>query len=134
MMITLATSAVVLGIVSRPAATYLNRSRTGRAAAVVAGDLDLARSMAMRQRQPVRLSFSVATSQYTLATRSGSTVYKTIALGTASDFHLPTISFSPATVDFYPNGVASSALTVTLTAGSATRRVTLTRVGMIRTP
>lgn len=133
-MITLAVSAVVFSTISRPIATYLGRSRARSAASVVAGDLDLARSIALRQRQPVRLAFNSLTSTYTIQTRSGSTVFRTVSLGTTTDYHVNSASFAPATVDFYPNGVVSSALTVTLVSGTATRKVTLSRVGMVRIP
>lgn len=133
-LVAIAVAAVAMRMVMRPAATYLTRSRTRKAASVVAGDLDLARSIAVRQRQPVRITFTAGTTQYTLGDRTGSTIYKTVALGTASDYRIPSVQFTPATVDFYPSGVASSALTVTLTAGVSTRTVTSTRVGLIRAP
>jgi type IV fimbrial biogenesis protein FimT len=134
LMVAVAVAAIGLRMASRPFATFLSRSRTSKAAAVVAGDLDLARSIAVRQRQPVRVTFTSGSVQYTLGDRSGGTIYKTVGLGTASDYKVPSVQFSPATIDFYPSGVASSALTVTLASGPSTRTVTLTRVGMIRIP
>ena len=134
MLVAVAVAAIAMRMVMRPAATYLTRRRTRNAASVVAGDIDLARSIAVRQRQPVRMTFTAGSTQYTLGDRASSTTYKTVALGTTSDYRIPAVQFSPATVDFYPSGVASSALTVTLTAGGSTRTVTLTRVGLIRIP
>lgn len=133
-MIAMTICAIALAMVSKPASAYLARTRSGRAAQVVAADLELARSMAVRQRQPVRLTFDDVTDTYTLAARNGSTVYRTVSLGKTSDYQLLAAQFSPATVDFYPGGTASAALTVTLGSGSSVQIVTMTRVGLVRIP
>src|SRR5262249_24494121 len=129
----LAVAAIMLRMVVRPVSGYLARSRSRTAATVVASDLDMARATAIRQRQPVRLAFNSTTGQYRIQSRAG-TVYKTVSLGSTSDYHMNTITFAPATVNFFPNGVASSALTVSLVSGTSTRTVTLSRVGQIRIP
>jgi Tfp pilus assembly protein FimT len=133
-MMVLAVSAIGFRVVSRPIGTYLSRSRSRSAAQVIASDLELARSVAMRQRQPVRLSWDATTQQYTIKSRSGASVFRTVSIGATSDYHIASVQFSPASVDFFPNGVASSALAVTLTTGATTRTVTLSRVGLIRVP
>ena len=131
-LVALAVSAVALRMVSRPASTYLARSRSARAASTLAGDIDLARSTAVRLRQPVRLAWDASTSTYTISARNAGTSYKRVSLGAASDYKLPAVSFSAATVDFYPGGTASSSLSVSLGSGTATRTVTVSRVGLVR--
>lgn len=134
MMITLSVASIVLSIVARPATTYVNRTHANRAAIVLAADLDVARSTAVRQREPVRIAFDSLTMTYTISTRNSGTVLKQRALGASSDYKLTTVRFSPAAIDVFPSGISSAALTVTLGGSGFTRTVTMTRVGMVRAP
>jgi hypothetical protein len=61
-------------------------------------------------------------------------VYRSRALGSTSEFKLSSITFSPTTVDFFPGGISSAALTVTVTGSGYSRTVTATTGGLVRTP
>jgi hypothetical protein len=61
-------------------------------------------------------------------------VLRTRVLGTTSDYKLSSVRFTPAAIDVFPNGIASQALTVTLSGGTYSRTVTMSRVGMVRAP
>jgi prepilin-type N-terminal cleavage/methylation domain-containing protein len=134
MMMTLSVSSIVLAIVARPATSYVNHTHANRAAIVLAGDLDLARSTAVRQREPVRIAFDSASASYTISSRNSGAVLRRRELGVASDFKLTTVSFSPAAIDVFPSGVSSAALTVTMGGNGFTRTVTMSRIGMVRAP
>jgi len=134
MIMTLSMASIVLAIVVRPAASFVDHTHANRAAIVVAGDLDLARSTAVRQREPVRIAFDSLTTTYTISTRGSGTVLKQRVLGVASDYKLTTVRFSPASIDVFPSGVSSSALSVTLGGAGFVRTVTMSRVGMVRAP
>jgi prepilin-type N-terminal cleavage/methylation domain-containing protein len=134
MIMTLSMASIVLAIVVRPAASFVDHTHANRAAIVVAGDFDLARSIAVRQREPVRIAFDSLTMTYTISTRGSGTVLKQRVLGVASDYKLTTARFSPASIDVFPSGVSSSALTVTLGGAGFIRTVTMSRVGMVRAP
>lgn len=134
MMITLSVASIVMAIVVKPATSYVNHTHANRAAIVLAGDLDLARSTAVRQREPVRIAFDSLTMTYTISVRGSGVVLKQRALGVTSDFKLTTARFSPVAIDVFPSGVSSAPLTVTLGGAGFARTVTMSRVGMVRAP
>ena len=134
LMTTIAVGAIALLMAMRPAATYIQHTRVNRASAVLGGDLDMARTLAERQRTPVRLAYDSVAGQYTLTNRATGTVLWKRAIGSTSDYNVRTIRFSPALTDFFPSGLASGALTVTLGAGTYSRQVTMSRTGLVRLP
>ncbi len=134
LMTTVAIGAIALLMAMRPAATYIQHTRVNRASAVVGGDLDMARSIAERQRTPVRLAFDSVAGQYTLTNRATGAVISKRAIGASSDYNVRTIHFTPAVTDFFPSGLTSGSLTVTLNAGGYSRQVTMSRVGLVRLP
>jgi type II secretory pathway pseudopilin PulG len=123
-----------LGLITATALPKIGRQirayRLGRAAFVVAGDLENAFSIAGRERKPVRLSLSGGT--YTVADRSGGTVRLTRNLTGDPEYAVATVTFSTSPLDIFPTGVASAADTVTITNGPVSRQVTLTQAGQVR--
>src|SRR6476646_6651885 len=85
-----------LGLITATALPKIGRQirayRLGRAAVVVAGDLENAFSIAGRERKPVRLSLSGGT--YTVADRSGGTVRLTRNLTGDPEYAVATVTFS----------------------------------------
>ena len=134
LMTTIAVGAIALLMAMRPAATYIQHTRVNRASAVLGGDLDMAKSVAERQRTPVRLAYDSTAGQYTLTNRATGVVIWKRSIGSSSDYNVRTIRFSPALTDFFPSGLTSGALTVTLSAGSYSKQVTMSRAGQVRLP
>jgi len=126
----------ILGIVAaaafRPAYRSILHARVNRAATVVAGDLENALTLAARARTPVRLTFYGTTKRYTISRRSSGTVLLTRVLGTDTEYRLGSLSSSATHIDIFPNGIASSGLTVTVESGGYSRQVLMTRVGRVR--
>jgi prepilin-type N-terminal cleavage/methylation domain-containing protein len=104
--------------------------RVGRATVVVAGDMENAFSMAARERKPLRLTLSGGT--YTLADRTGGTTRLTRNLTADPDFGVASMTFSTSPLDVFPSGVASAADTVTLTNGTVSRQITVSKAGQVR--
>lgn len=113
-------------------ATAARHSRVNQAATVVAGDLELAFSLAARQRRPVRISYASGASDFLIADRGSGTVFRRRALTSESEWKLSSVSFSQPAVDVFPNGSASAPLTVALRSGGYSRQVTMSRVGLVR--
>ena len=132
--IALAMGAVAMSMAVRPLSRTLGHERINHAANVVAADLELALSLAGRQRRPIRIVFDSTGVQYQVTNRLDGTVYQVRSLGLQSEFTLSAARFQPATLDIFPSGLASGPLTVTLGSGSYTRQVTMTRAGLIRIP
>jgi prepilin-type N-terminal cleavage/methylation domain-containing protein len=106
----------------------IQRSQVNRATAAVAADLESAFSLAARQRRPIRIS-CCTNGSYTFADRTGGTVRLQRSL---VDYGVTTLTFSTTPVDIFPSGVATSADTVTIGAGSHTRRIVMTSAGLVR--
>ena len=130
----LTVGAILLGVVARPAQGLLERTRAARAAQLVASDLESARATAQRRHRAVRVVFDSSAMRYSIVDRGTGLVVRSRSIGTSSDVKLRGASFAPATLEIYPGGMTSSSLTVTLSAGAASRRVTMSRSGMVRSP
>ena len=129
---------VIIGLMAAvalpPAARWIESGRLDSAQRVVASDLQTALSIAGRERKPVLVTWSAATSSYTITDRASGTVYRTRSLGAGSDLNVGSVAFAPTTIELFPGGVASGPLTVTLTWNGSTRTVTMTQAGLVRLP
>ena len=130
---------VIIGIVVAVAAPRVSRStravKLDRARRTVAGDIQLASVLAARHRQPVRLVRLASGDGYRIESRTTTpTVYVRRDYGATSEFPLSTLSVAPETTYFYPNGIASNALTVTLASDGPSKQVTMTTAGFVRVP
>jgi prepilin-type N-terminal cleavage/methylation domain-containing protein len=127
---------VILGIVSSIAApkisTVIRHQRVNKAAALVAADLQNVFAMAGRQRAPVHLASDAPSQSYTFSDRKSGAVLQTRSLGSTSEYQIGTLTFSPAVVDMFPNGISSAPLTVTIGTGDYTRTVTASTAGFVR--
>jgi len=127
---------VVLGIlatIATPAiARTIQHQRVNRAAAIVSADLQNVFAMAGRQRAPVHLASDATAKTYTFSDRKTGAILQTRNLGRSSEYQLGTLTFVPASVDMFPNGISSSALTVTVGTGGYSRTITASTAGFVR--
>ena len=124
----------VLVTVAMPKVQGIMRtSRVNAAAAIVAGDLGHAFTLASRSRRPVRLECNAAGTGYTITDRDNpADVMVTRSMGSDKDMKITAGNCSAASVDFFPNGLASSAFDITLVSVDDGRLVSMTRVGNVR--
>jgi type II secretory pathway pseudopilin PulG len=113
-------------------AREIRRARANQASAIVAADVEVAFSMAGRQRKPVTLSYVSASKELQIADRATGTVIRRRPLGTGTEWNMDQVTTSGLPVTIFPSGVASGAFTIDLISGSSTRRVSSTRVGLTR--
>ncbi len=113
-------------------ARELRRSRANQAASVVAADLEVAFSMAARQRKPVTVSYVTASKEIRIADRASGTVIRSRPLGAGTEWNIDQVTTSGLPATIFPSGIANAAFTIDLTSGSFTRRVSSTRVGLTR--
>jgi Tfp pilus assembly protein FimT len=127
---------IMIGLIVKIAVTKTSRimrhERVNRAAQVVVQDLQNGFAMAGRQRAPVRLTFTPGTKTYQFADRSTGTVYMKRVMGSGSEYQLSSLASSATTVDVLPNGIGSTAFTVTITLGDYTRQVSASSAGFVR--
>lgn len=124
----------VLATVAMPRVQGIMRtSRVNAAAAVVAGDLSHAFTLAARSRRPVRLTCNTAMTGYRITERDVATnVMVTRSIGTDKDLKITSGACSAASVDFFPNGLASSGFEITVQSVDDARMVSMSRVGKVR--
>lgn len=110
----------------------MRHERVNRAAQVLVADLQNGFAMAGRQRAPVRLTFTPDTKTYVFSDRATGTVFQTRIMDKRSEYALTTMTADPTTVDVLPNGIGSTALTVTVAQGDYSRSVTASSAGFVR--
>ena len=89
-------------------------------------------SLAARARKPVTLTYDAASGEIRVIPRANpvDTVYARRALGSSSEYKLETVTMTPAAVQIFPNGTASSAFTIRLVNGSYVRQLNVGRTGL----
>jgi hypothetical protein len=97
-----------------------------------------AQAIAARNRRPVRLSFASADTALKITDRENTITYVRRGLGNGSGFMLrpSDVAFcsstcSDASVEVFPNGWASDTLTVTISKGSYSRGLHMSRSGLV---
>jgi Tfp pilus assembly protein FimT len=127
---------IIMGVLLKMAITkfslVMRHERVNRAAQVIVSDLQNGFAMAGRQRAPVRLTFTPATKTYVFSDRATGTVFQTRIMDKRSEYALTTMTAEPATVDVLPNGIGSTALSVTVAQGDYSRTVTASSAGFVR--
>ena len=126
--------ALLLSVVAPKVTAAMVHTRVNKAAALVAADVRQGFELAGRARAPIRLSYTSSTMTYSLANRTTGAVIRSRAMGTTSEYKLKSLTFSPATIDFFPSGVSSANLTVTVAGSGYSRTVTATTAGLVRVP
>src|SRR5437763_3275098 len=124
----------ILAAMTGPAISRIVRhQRTNRAAMVITADLQNAFAVAARQRQPVRIQADEATRSYQFVDRkTGSILRIRTFYGDTSEYRLTTLKFTPSTIDVFPNGISSSAVTVDLANGDYSKQIKASSAGFIR--
>jgi type II secretion system protein H len=109
----------------------LAQYRLDRAAAVLSSDLEYAQTLAARQRSPVVLTIDPTTLSYTLTDRASGTVLLSRQMGEAAEYSVQSLTSSPSSIQFFPAGLASGAITITLATGDRSRQVVVSRTGQV---
>jgi prepilin-type N-terminal cleavage/methylation domain-containing protein len=128
---------VILGVLATimgPATSRIVRhNRVNRAATVIASDLQNAFAVAARQRSPVRIQADAGSRSYQfIDRRTGDVLRIRTFYGDTSEYRLTKLEFTPATIDVFPNGVSSTAVTINLANGDYTKQITASTAGFIR--
>ena len=127
----------IIGILAAMAGPAMSRivrhQRANRAAMVIAADLQNAFAVAARQREPVRIQADATTRSYQFIDRkSGNILRIRTFYGDTSEYRLTELVFNPTTIDVFPSGISSSAVTVTLANGDYGKTITASTAGFIR--
>lgn len=110
----------------------LSHGRVDRAANAVSAQFYLAQSLAGRQRKPVTVTISAAAKTVVIADAVTSTVLSTRYFGSESEFKLPALTATPATVYVLPSGLVNAAILVDVGDASYRQQVRMTKAGQVR--
>lgn len=128
---------VILGTMLAIALPRLSDSvrqrRVIAASSALNADIPAAFSLAARQRKPVTLSYDAASGEVRVTDRAQpDSIYYRRALRNTSEYMLDGVTMTPSSVQIFPNGVSSSAFTITLANGSFVRQLSVARTGFSR--
>ena len=134
----------VLGVVALMSvgriSEYIRERNVAAASTMLRNDLQQAFAIAARNRHPVRVSFSAADTALRITNRQETVTYVRRGVGRGSGLMLgpSDIAFcastcSNASVDVFPNGWASDTLSVTISKGSYSRGIRMSRSGLVTT-
>jgi type IV fimbrial biogenesis protein FimT len=127
----------ILGVMATLAGPAMSRivrhNRVNRATTVIASDLQNAFATAARSREPVRIQADNVNRSYQFVDRkSGAVLRMRTFYGDTSEYRLSTLTFTPATLDVFPNGVSSAKLTIDLANGDYSKQITASTAGFVR--
>lgn len=134
---------VLVGIVTAVAGTrvsaMLTQQRVTRAASIVQTDMELAFTLAGRNRKPMRLTWTSNSSGmwFKVTDRTQTVVYKSTDFkGSNFGLNVGEVTASSSAVEVYPNGFASDTLSITISAlrngTTYTKRVRMSRAGLVK--
>lgn len=128
--------AIMLAVAAPGVSHSLAQTRVQRAAAVVAGDLQLAHSLAARQRVPVKVSINEHSRTVVLhRDTSPDTVFSIRRLDHTSEYPMQSLTSNNTSITVYPSGLATATtwpLTINLRAAGHAREVRMNRIGQVR--
>jgi prepilin-type N-terminal cleavage/methylation domain-containing protein len=130
--VVLVIAGVVAGLSMSRFSAYLAQERVVRAAEGISNDIRMGFAIPGRIRRPVRIRVDTAAMQLVITDRAQSTTYRKTAFGSRYNLRASDVAFYPAIYEIYPNGFASDTMLITLTSNSYTKRVRVSKGGMVQ--
>ncbi len=126
---------IIVGTLTPTVQKQLMHTRVSRAARAAAAALYLAQARAPRQRQPVTVIVDSLQKMVLLtsvnAAHTGVDTLQRRYYGLQGEFKLPSIWGSPGSIVVFPNGMSNASITVSMSDGTITRQVKMSRAGQI---
>ena len=127
---------VIIGLMAAAVMPRISRvvaeQRIRQLQQAVAADLEQAFALAMREHKPVNITYNTSTNVMAITDRATGTVLKQRYLGQSQSLSATAVTFSPTGgVTIFPPGLSTGTLTVTVTNGSYSRTISVTRAGMV---
>jgi len=123
-------AAVSLPKVSR----ITSQNRIQRAAQALQLEVQQAYAISGRNRAPIRIAWNSTTLQVQTTNLAGTTIYRRLSLGAGGGYGLiaSEISVVPTTLTVFPNGLANDTLVFSLSRNGYSRRIWVSKSGMVR--
>ena len=132
----LLTVIVMVGVISAISAGKIHdlmvQQRLARAATVIQTNTEAAFAIASRNRRPIRITWNSSAMQLDVTDRAGTTLYRKVGLG-QDPYGLTsgTVTFSRSPLEVYPNGLANDTLLITLASNNVTKKIRISRAGLV---
>ena len=111
----------------------MTQQRVVHAATAIQNDLEAAFQIAGRNRKPVLISWEETQQQFNITDRTGTISYRRIKLGQqAYGFAKGAVTVSDASIEVYPNGLAESPLVITISSHGVTKKLRMSRAGLVQ--
>jgi Tfp pilus assembly protein FimT len=112
--------------------TLMTQQRVVHAATAIQNDLEAAFQIAGRNRKPVQIVWDSTAQQFSVKDRSGSMYYRKINLSQqAYGFGSGAVTASQLRTTVFPNGLAESDLLITISSNGVTKRLHMSRAGLV---
>jgi prepilin-type N-terminal cleavage/methylation domain-containing protein len=127
---------VIIGLMAASVMPRISRivaeERIRKLQAAIATDFELAFALANRERKPVTITYNSTAKTLDITDRGTNTVLKSRYLGQNQTFSTTAVTFSPTGgITIFPAGLATAAVTVTVSTGNFTRPISVTRAGQV---
>lgn len=130
---------IIMAVAGPRVSAMMTQQRVTRAANMLQTDMEIAFTLAARNRAPTRMSWTSSSSQmlFTVTDRAQTLVYKrTDFADKAFGFRAGEVTASSAGVDVFPNGFASAdfdiVITVVRNGTTYSKRIHMTRAGLVK--
>ena len=111
----------------------MTQQRVYRASNVVQTNVEVAWALAARNRRPIRITWDSATRQMRVTDRAATTNFRRTSLGQDPYGLRPgSVTFSKPTLEVFPDGLADDTLLITLSSTGVTKRVWVSRAGLVQ--
>ena len=131
MAMVIATAGILMTLVIWRTGPALERARARQAVVALASDLQYAQMLAARQREPVVVIVNTGLKLILIRSRGG-TIFRRRFVGPDTEYGLDTLTTTTGTVEIFPNGVATSNMTLRAATPGYSREVRLSRAGQVR--
>lgn len=111
----------------------ITRGRVVNAASAMQNTVEAAFALAERNRMPMRVYWSSDNLQLRVLDRSN-TVYRKLNLGNTYGLSGSNITLTHNPFEIYPNGLAQDSLIITVTSNGYTRKLWVSKAGMVQLP
>lgn len=110
----------------------LTQNRVYRASTVIQTNVEVAWALAARNRRPIRISWNATKRQMSITDRAGTSFQRTVLGQEAYGLPPGSVTFVPDTIEVFPNGLANSDLLITLSTTGVTKKVRVSRAGLVQ--
>jgi len=128
---------VVLGVLTSISSGKIRdvmvQQRLYRASHIVQTNVEAAWAIAARNRRPIEITWDPTGRQMRITDRAGTTNFRRTSLG-QDPYGLPagSVTFSKPTLEIFPNGLANDTLLITLSTTGVTKKIWVSRAGLVQ--